>query len=75
MESRMMFHVFLHSCAAFKCILYKSLFNFSFFLYRNLISSFSQIVCLFFCVTFVAGDVYVIFMLAYFGITFLIRHC
>ena len=48
----------------FKCILYKSLFSFSFFIYKNLISSFLRIVCTFFCVMFVAGEIYRIFILA-----------
>jgi len=40
------------------------------FLYKNLISSLSLIVFIFFWVMFVAGDVHGIFILAYFRITF-----
>jgi hypothetical protein len=47
-ESRMTYHVLLHYCADFRCILYKSLFSLSFFLYENLISSLSRIVCIYF---------------------------
>jgi len=75
MESRVMYHAVPHTCAAFRCILYRTLFSFYFFLYKNLILSLSRIVCIFSWVMFVAGDVYGIFILAYFGTTLLVRYC
>jgi len=48
---------------------------FVFLLCRNLISSFILIVVTFFCVCLCAGEVLGILILAWEGVSFLIRHC
>jgi len=59
----------------FRCIWYSFLLSCSFFIYKNLISSLILIKLTFFCVVWAAFDVAGTFMLAYFGIIFLARHC
>jgi len=73
----MVCQVFPHSLAACKCVWYCFWFSFSFFLYRNFISSFMRMSWAFFAVVCEAGDVDVLvtFTLAYLGVIFLFMHC
>ena len=74
MGSRMVCHIVPHSWAAFKCILYRSLFSLCFSLYKNFISSFIRMKWIFFWITSIAGEVCGTFILAWLATTFLIRH-
>jgi len=70
----MMCQVFPHSLAACRCASYSFWFSFSFFLYRNFISSFMRISWTFLAVVCEAGDVLATFIFAYLGVIFLFMH-
>ena len=68
------YHSFPRSCAAFKCTLYSPLLSVSFSICKNLISSLCRSFIILCLVIVEVGKVFGIFILAYCGVRFFVRH-